>query len=309
MVMPVDSGGAYFGFYSDFGDVSRGEAITYSSAVASAAAEGARDVADLAIPSDLGDPTILPGHPKIQSATGSDVFIEIVLTYDNGFWGDGTTPWYPSNLLVELLGSGATSFVVGESAPLKISHYVSSDGGQSIYLSATGGASLFDNLTRVKIWRAAVFPGDPVEPAEPFWAGFVGTHEIVGEGAPIPGGGVAGATVVDTLPFTTTLGALAAGAVRWFKVTAGAGYSLFTTYFSPEGLDTHIALYDESGVLVADNDDIDPGLDYRSEIEALLTAGTYYLAVGGHGATVGNGFTFTGSSSLAAGAVLNIETF
>ena len=38
---PVDPGGAYFGFYSDFGDVNRGEIITYGSAVASATASGA----------------------------------------------------------------------------------------------------------------------------------------------------------------------------------------------------------------------------------------------------------------------------
>lgn len=178
MAMTVDPGGAYFGFYSDFFDVYRGEMITYGSAVASATASGARDVADIAIPGDLGSPTILAGHPKLINANGIATHIEVKTTYDNGFWGDGTPPWEPSNFLVELQGPGVADFVIGDSVgPLSIYHYISSDGGQSIYLSAYGGgATLFDSLTRIKIWRAAVFPGDEVAS---FWAGFAGTHEIV----------------------------------------------------------------------------------------------------------------------------------
>lgn len=177
MAMTVDPGGAYFGFYSDFGDVNRGEIITYGSAVASATASDARDVADIAIPGDLGSPTILVGHPKLTDANGTETNIEIRTTYDNGFWDDGTPPWEPSNFLVELQGPGAAGFVVWDGVgPLSIRHYISADGGQAVYLSASGGASLFDSLTRVKVWRAAVFPGDEVAP---FWTDFVGTREIV----------------------------------------------------------------------------------------------------------------------------------
>ena len=83
----------------------------------------------------------------------------------------------PGGAYLELQGPGAAGFVVGDGVgPLSIYHYISSEGGQVVYLSASGGASLFDSLTRVKVWRAAVFPGDEVTP---FWTDFVGTPEIV----------------------------------------------------------------------------------------------------------------------------------
>ena len=180
MTMPVEPGGAYFGFYSDFGDISRGEIVSYEDAVASAAAAGARDVGDIAIPGDLGSPTILEEHPKIILANGDESFIEIKTTYDNGYgeeMPDG--PFRPSNFLVELQGSGVGGFVIDPDAVLGITHYVSSDGGQSIYLSSTTSA-LFANLTRIKIWRAVVFPGDPIpEPPSNFWTSFVGAREII----------------------------------------------------------------------------------------------------------------------------------
>lgn len=179
MTMPVGPGGAYFGFYSDFGDVSRGEIISYSSAVASAAAAGARDVGDIAIPGDLGSPNILDGHPRISFANGNTSFIEVNMTYDNGTWDDGGPPFQASNFLVELQGPDVASFVIDSDAPLGITHYVSSDGGQSIYLNSTV-AALFANLTRIKIWRAVVFPGDPgPEPPSNFWTSFIGSREII----------------------------------------------------------------------------------------------------------------------------------
>jgi len=183
MTMPVDPGGAYFGFYSDFGDVRRGEIISYSSAVASAAASGARDVGDIAIPGDLEDPTILDGHPRLSrindNSGSSNDLLEIVMTYDNGTWGDGGPPFVASYLLVELQGPDVASFVIDSDVPLGVYHYVSSDGGQYIYLGSTTKA-LFASLTRVKIWRAVVFPGDPLpEPPANFWMRFVGSREII----------------------------------------------------------------------------------------------------------------------------------
>lgn len=179
MTMPVEPGGAYFGFYSDFDDVSRGEIITYSSAVASAAAAGARDVGDIAIPGDLGSPNILGGHPRIIQADGDTSFIYVNMTYDNGTWDDPGPPFYASNFLVELQGPDASLFEVGGGGNYNITHYVSADGGQSIYISSAIGA-IFAGLTRLKIWRAVVFPGDPVpEPAGPFWTNFIGSHETI----------------------------------------------------------------------------------------------------------------------------------
>lgn len=179
--MVVDPGGAYFGFYSDFGDVSRGEVVTYSTAVASAAAAGARPVADVLIPADLGAPAVLSGHPHILQFDGTGGYIELRTTYDNGYWGDGgdASTYKASNFLVELLGPDASSFIVGDTGALSASHYVSSDGGQYIYVRSESG-TLLSSLTRMKVWRAVVFPGDPIpEPATAFWTGFIGAREIV----------------------------------------------------------------------------------------------------------------------------------
>ncbi|MBV7457310.1 hypothetical protein KW843_22710 [Acidovorax sp. sif1233] len=179
MTMPVSPGGAYFGFYSDFGDVNRGEIISYSSAVASAAAAGARDVGDIAIPGDLGSPNILAGHPRISFANGNAGFIEVNMTYDNGTRDDGGPPFVASHFLVELQGPDVASFEIDSDTFLGISHYVSSDGGQSIYLNSTSDA-LFASLTRMKIWRAVVFPGDPLpEPPTNFWTSFIGAREVI----------------------------------------------------------------------------------------------------------------------------------
>lgn len=100
------------------------------------------------------------------------------MTYDNGYWGDGDPPWVASNFLVELQGPDVGSFEIGSDLFLAISHYVSSDGGQSIYLSSTSDA-LFDSLTRVKIWRAVVFPGDPLPNPTNFWTAFANAREII----------------------------------------------------------------------------------------------------------------------------------
>lgn len=178
MTMPVTPGGAYFWLYSDFDDVSRGGAVPYATAVASAGAAGSRDVLDLVIPDDLGSPNILSGHPIVLYVSGGGSNIGIRTTYDNGWWGDAPDgPFKPSNFLVELQGPSATQFVV-DGAVFSITHYVSEDGGQSIYLSSSNG-ELLTGLTRVRLWRAEIFPGDdPATPTE-FWTSFVGSREIV----------------------------------------------------------------------------------------------------------------------------------
>ncbi|HOV19591.1 MAG TPA: hypothetical protein PLK10_09180 [Ottowia sp.] len=183
MTMIVDPGGSYFGLYSNFGDVFRGEAVSYADAVASAAAAGARDVTDLVVPDDIGAPTVLSGHPKVIWFDGDGSNLAVNMTYDNGYWGDGDgEDFLPSNFLVEIQGPAAGSFVVdsgGGSFDFSINHYVSSDGGQSIYLESQIG-ELLTGVTRIKVWRAVVFPGDPLpEPPQAFWTGFLGAIEAV----------------------------------------------------------------------------------------------------------------------------------
>ena len=165
MVMPVTPGGAYFGLYSDFGDVYRGEAVSYAVAAASAATADARDVADLSVPYDVGAGTPFDTHPKLDTFSGSGSFLEICTTYDNGYWGDGDPPWGTSYFLVELQGPNASEFAVGDDT-FGIHHYVSSDGGQAIYLESSVDG-LLTGLTRIRVWRVGSFPGDPLPEPHP----------------------------------------------------------------------------------------------------------------------------------------------
>lgn len=189
-----------------------------------------------------------------------------------------------------------------------------SSGRWSFGINFSSGTGEFGPGLNNEIFESARFHlavtgvGSSTPPAPPFWTGFVNAHEITGDGA-TPGGSDHPTATTVTVPFTTTLGAVAFNEALWFQATLSAGSWTFDTADSPlpEDHDTCLALYNSSGVLVATNDDIDVvGGDYRSSITQTLAAGTYYLAVGGYDATVGNGFTFTGAASLIAGAVLNI---
>lgn len=328
MTMPVTEGGAYFWLHSNLGDVYAGEAITYSSAVASVAADGAKDVGSLGIPGDVGAPALLPGHPQNNYFMGDASNLGVGMTYDNGIWDDGSPPWEASEFIVELQGPNAADFAVrpggGLALPFSIRHYVSADGGQMINLESSMGG-LFTGLTRIKIWRAAMVPGEPEEPAAPFWTNFICAREVVGSAGPGPGPGpdpdpdpVAGgntpetAAVITNLPYSTTLGEIAGGAVQWFKVALSAGTYKFHTTDSPAPTDhdTHLALFGVNGALIAENDDIDlDGDDFRSSVTETLAAGTYYVVVGGCGAAVGAGFSFVTHPivGVPAGVVFKIE--
>lgn len=179
MPIVVVPGGAYFWLHSAAGDNARGQSISHSDAVASVAAVGSRDVADLAVPAGIGTPALLPGHPKNDSFSGGASSITVGMTYDNGIWDDGTPPWLASEFIVELQGAAAPDFVVlptgSPALPFSVHHYVSGDGGQSIILRSSV-AGLLTGLERIKIWRATLVPGTP--PA-PFWTSFIGSHEAV----------------------------------------------------------------------------------------------------------------------------------
>lgn len=182
MTMPVTPGGAYFGFYSDFGDDYRGSAVSYADAVSAASASGARDVADLSAP-DLIDSTSATEHPMLLGAPSPNEdgkIWEIRTTYDNGYWDDMPPgeSFAPSYFLVELQGPNAGDFVV-QGDTFGVYHYVSEDGGQYIYLKSSIGG-LATGLTRIRIWRTGGFPGDPLpEPPSNFWTSFIGSHEII----------------------------------------------------------------------------------------------------------------------------------
>jgi hypothetical protein len=132
-------------------------------------------VADLAVPSDFGDPSLFSGHPKNDVFTGDGYLIDVGTTYDNGTWDDGTEPWVASEFIVELQGSAAESFLVTAAAVnYGINHYVSTDSGQHIYLESSTGL-LLSGVTGIKVWRATFVPGPP---GDNFWTNFVGAREI-----------------------------------------------------------------------------------------------------------------------------------
>lgn len=149
-------------------------------------------------------------------------------------------------------------------------------------------------------------------PGVAFWSNFVGAYEVVGESGPPDGGaGTSPETAFEVAaPYTETLGAMN-GTPIWYVVTLGAGSWKFSTADSPSGeaYDTYLALFDESGVVVAQNEDINEGADdYRSQIVETLTAGTYYLAMSTYEGNAANGFLVTaGITNVIAGTVLKIE--
>jgi hypothetical protein len=140
---------------------------------------------------------------------------------------------------------------------------------------------------------------------------------------------------LGTLALPTTLnraGSLSPGMVRWYKLTlaepvtaAGLRYLDITTAGSVVGAgdDTEIALYNASGVRLAEDDDDGPGntsllsFGAGSRIGASqgqdgdLAAGTFYVAVAGFDATFGPGFmvsTTNGSIGQIALSVTHAPT-
>lgn len=111
-----------------------------------------------------------------------------------------------------------------------------------------------------------------------------------------------------TLPFSITLGELTEPA--WYKFTTTvAGDFVATTENSPStSNDTGLALYNDLGVAIAFNEDIDGDGDYRSRIDyPALPAGTYYVGLTGYPVVAGPGWDLTGDEGLAGvGVVLEL---
>lgn len=171
-----------------------------------------------------------------------------------------------------------------------------------------------------------IFPAEPapkpVSELADFWTNLINCRELdtgTGSGsgggvAPGTGGGDSpgGAIVIAGAPYSATLGQISKSAVLWFKVTLAAGTYRFHTTDSPQSMDhdTHLALFNTSGAVVAANDDIDlDGGDYRSSITETLAAGTYYVALSSYGSTAGAGFSLVlaGEYDVPAGTIFKVE--
>lgn len=112
-----------------------------------------------------------------------------------------------------------------------------------------------------------------------------------------------------TLPFSITLGELFEPA--WFKFTTTQERDFVaTTENSPAGSnDTGLALYNDLGVAIAVNEDIDDAADdYRSRIDYPgLPPGTYYVGLTGYPVVAAPGWDLTGDEDLAGiGVVLEL---
>lgn len=125
-------------------------------------------------------------------------------------------------------------------------------------------------------------------------------------------------TDVPVAPAATDLGALGGmimteealspAGVNWYTFdTAGGDVSIDTagSILTDAGFgenDTELGLYDSTGLLIADNDDVGGG-DLTSAVDATLAAGTYYVAVGSFNTVFGASAWDVSSTSTAEGTI------
>jgi hypothetical protein len=100
----------------------------------------------------------------------------------------------------------------------------------------------------------------------------------------------------------------AAGEIDWYAITltsaGGLQASTAKTFAIGAGRnpDTELAIYDSLGNLLGNNDDIDyPDNPYSLLALSNLSAGTYYIAIGGFNSAFSGGFGATGGSAANTG--------
>ena len=123
--------------------------------------------------------------------------------------------------------------------------------------------------------------------------------DVTGESADIPEGDTTQIQMVSGGDFTGTLEV--AGDRDWVAITLEAGQRYQFDAFGSGGAgveldDTYIRLYDASGTLIAENDDITLGVNTDSRLGfTATTSGTYYVSVGAwepdSGATLSGQYT------------------
>jgi len=151
--------------------------------------------------------------------------------------------------------------------------------------------------------------------APAFWTAFLGTHEVGGTAPPDPDPDpdpqAPDATTV-AVPYHATI--TDTPNIQWFKFTIAPGDGGFHTIDTvnsadPMDNDTYLALFSETGTLLAQNEDVDEvNEDYRSQILFDLAAGTYYVALSIFAGSAADGWdvTTTGGDDMFPGTVLNI---
>lgn len=155
----------------------------------------------------------------------------------------------------------------------------------------------------------------------------------IGNTAP-PGSVDLGRIRSDNSPFVFQTGAFSPGQIKWYRFTIpelsnnSAFLDIFTSALQSGLADTEIALYDNWGRLIMDDDDdaellfsalsfgritpprtfLDDGMP-RNGREGFLAAGQYYLAVAPFNATFGDRFAVsTTSGSVPIGTEVTIDT-
>lgn len=128
-------------------------------------------------------------------------------------------------------------------------------------------------------------PGD----VDAIWTDF--SLEFTDAAPPVEPDGTLIAVPSDTLASID-----AAGEIDWYEFdTLGGDFDIWTT---PGDIDdTELGLYDDTGALIASNDDGGPGGGYYSQILETLGAGHYFLAVGGYNSDFAAGWGATGGTA------------
>ena len=108
-------------------------------------------------------------------------------------------------------------------------------------------------------------------------------------------------------------GTLTASTIDWytFNYSGSGAFSIATEDVSLSDPDTEIALYSNTGTLIAQNDDADPShfnfMSYLGIGDGTLSSGDYYIAVGGFDSHFANGFNAFSSSGRTGDYLLNLS--
>ncbi|MCA9303437.1 MAG: NF038122 family metalloprotease [Phycisphaerales bacterium] len=92
--------------------------------------------------------------------------------------------------------------------------------------------------------------------------------------------------------------------------TVGNEGEIITITTCGSDFDTEIAVWDESGLLVDENDDFcGPGFGLQSQLDLMLDEGVYYVAVAGYNAIFSNGFgiQINAGGNCSEGGILDIS--
>ena len=182
---PASPDTGYFAITSPQGSGNlSGRRLSYAEALAAYSAAGTKPVVDVTSTSFGGAAYTanFPGFPYLTEFYRANVEVNLFITYDTWFWGDGSASDAPdhSAFLLQLVGEHALYEVLSTPEPdYFVTAYTSPDSGQTVSIGNNLGLSDL-RLTGIKVWRIADMPGDEPEPEESagFWTNFRKCREV-----------------------------------------------------------------------------------------------------------------------------------